>query len=908
MRQSTLPKIYLSLLFLASCFNVLAQTKPGNKEIRQTINLNQNWSFAKDPNKQQTATNLSTLKWATVQVPHTWNAFDVMDDEPGYYRGIGWYRKKLSLKPEWKGKKISLYFEGANQETAVYLNGKKIGNHIGGYTAFIVPLQNLKFNGTDEIAVKVDNSYNENIAPLTADFTFFGGLYRSVSLLVTDPVHFSDNQYASKGVFVHAENVSTNHADLIINGNFNNQTAVQKKLAVVSTLFDAQGKKIAETKTAVNANANQLASFTLPAISVKNPNLWSPENPYLYRAVTILVDQQTGKTIDEVTTNTGFRFFSFDANQGFSLNGKPYKLIGASRHQDFAGMGNAVPVSLQVKDVELLKGMGGNFLRVAHYPQDQAILDACDRLGILTSVEIPIVNEITESETFTNNCKTMQLEMIKQNYNHTSIIIWAYMNEVLLRMRFNNDQPRKQQYLNNIANLAQQLEDLTRATDPTRYTMMSNHGDVNGYVKAGLVKIPMIVGWNLYQGWYGGKSEDFGPNLDKIHTQIPDKPMIITEYGADVDPRIHAFTPIRFDKSLEYGMLYHQIYIKDILSRPFVAGAAAWNLADFSSETRDETMPHINNKGLLTLDRQPKNTYFLYKANFQEQPFLKIGDGSWSIRGGVAVNGTTLKQMLQVISNTDSVTLYVNGKSMGTKAVNERLTNWEVPFKNGANQIKATTQYKGNKIEDQTTINFVLQPDLFAQTAVPFKAINICLGSQRQFIDLQKKEIWLPSQAYKMGSWGNIGGEAFKIKNSGRQAYGTDKNIRGTFNDPVYQTQLVGLDGYQLDVPKGKYEITLHFAELMGNGIQSVLPYNLDSLIEVSKSANKEVPEQRIFDVYLNDKQVIKNLNLASTYGVANSVQKKFDCVVADDKGIRLLFKSIKGKAVLNALQVKRID
>lgn len=908
MRQSTPSKICFSLLFLASCFNVLAQTKSGNKEIRQTINLNQNWSFAKDPSKQQTAANLTALKWATVQVPHTWNAFDVMDDEPGYYRGIGWYKKKLSLKPEWKNKKISLYFEGANQETAIYLNGKKIGNHIGGYTAFTVPLENLKFNGTDEIAVKVDNSYNENIVPLTADFTFFGGLYRSVSLVVTDPIYFNDNQYAAKGVFVHTENVSANNADVIINGNFSNQTAVQKKLTVVSALFDAQGKKIAETKTAVNVNAHELTSFTLPAISVKNPNLWSPENPYLYRAVTSLIDHQNGKIVDEVSTNVGCRFFSFDANQGFSLNGKPYKLIGASRHQDFAGMGNAVPASLQVKDVELLKGMGGNFLRVAHYPQDQAILDACDRLGILTSVEIPIVNEITESEAFTNNCKNMQLEMIKQNYNHPSIIIWAYMNEVLLRMRFNNDQARKQQYLNNIANLAQQLEDLTRATDPSRYTMMSNHGDVNGYIKAGLVKIPMIVGWNLYQGWYGGKSEDFGPNLDKIHLQIPDKPMIITEYGADVDPRIHAFAPIRFDKSLEYGMLYHQIYIKDILSRPFVAGAAAWNLFDFNSETRDETMPHINNKGLLTLDRQPKNTYFLYKANFQKQPFLKIGDGSWNIRSGVVASGATLAQMLQVISNTDSVTLYVNGKNMGTKAVSERLTNWEVPFKNGTNEIRATTLYKGNKIEDQTTINFVLQPDMFAQTAVPFKAINICLGSQRQFIDPQKKEIWLPSQIYKAGSWGSIGGEPFKIKNSGRQAYGSDKNIRGTFNDPVYQTQLVGLEGYQLDVPKGKYEITLHFAELMGNGIQSVLPYNLDSLIEVSKSANKEVPEQRIFDVYLNDKQIIKNLNLAATYGVANSVQKKFDCVVTDDKGIRLLFKSIKGKAVLNALQVKRMD
>ncbi|WP_379091879.1 malectin domain-containing carbohydrate-binding protein [Pedobacter sp. UC225_65] len=411
----------------------------------------------------------------------------------------------------------------------------------------------------------------------------------------------------------------------------------------------------------------------------------------------------------------------------------------------------------------------------------------------------------------------------------------------------------------------------------------------------------MLVGWNLYQGWYGGKSEDFGTNLDKIDQLMPDKPILVTEFGADADPRIHAFTPIRFDKSLEYAMLYHQIYIKDILKRPFVAGAAVWNLSDFNSETREETMPHVNNKGLMTLARKPKNTYYLYKANFQSKPFLKIGDGTWKFRGGLALaNEPTATQLLQVISNTDSVELWANGKSLGKKNVVERLTNWEVPFKNGKNQIKAVSFVGGTKIEDQSTIDFNLQPAAMAN----FKAINILMGSQRQFIDEQKQEIWFPSQAYQTGSWGHKGGEAFKIKNSGRQSYGTDKNIRGTVNDPVYQTQLVGLDSYQLDVPKGKYEVTLHFAELMGNGIQSVLPYNLDSLIAVSK----EVPEQRIFDVYLNDKLVVKKINIAATYGIANSVQKRFECVVTDEKGIRILFKNSQGKAVLNALQVKKIN
>jgi beta-galactosidase len=676
-------KFLLFYILTAIVSNCFAQNA------RKTVELNQNWSFQKG--NHNIPVNFNAAK--TVSLPHTWNAVDVMDDVPGYYRGIGWYQKKLPLKTEWKNKTLYLYFEGANQETTVYLNGKKLAHHIGGYTAFSVPLTNLRFNGTDEIAVKVDNSFNENIAPLTADFTFFGGLYRSVSLLVMSSTHFVDDKYASSGVFVHASNVTENGADVIVNGNLINKSATSTGLKVVSTLIDGNGKKIGEAKMNVSAGKDRTVSFRLPLIKVDRPMLWSPEKPYLYQTTTQLIEIKGGKVIDEMITNIGLRYFSFDPEKGFFLNGKAYKLIGTSRHQDYGGMGNAVSKVLQVKDVELLKDMGGNFLRVAHYPQDQAVLDACDRLGILASVEIPIVNEITETDTFYTNSENMQLEMIKQNYNHPSIIIWAYMNEVLLRMKFNNDPARKQQYLANIERLAQRLENLTRATDPTRYTMMSNHGDVNGYIKAGLVKIPMLVGWNLYQGWYGGKSEDFGPGLDKIHQLMPDKPILVTEFGADADPRIHSFTPVRFDKSLEYAMLYHQIYIKEILKRQFVAGAAVWNLADFNSETRDETMPHVNNKGLLTLDRKPKNTYYLYKANFLQKPFLKIGDGNWDLRGGIASSAENyLTQNLQVLSNTDSVELFLNGKSLGKQLVIERITNWNVPFTNGVNDLYVQLQ------------------------------------------------------------------------------------------------------------------------------------------------------------------------------------------------------------------------
>ncbi|MCX2574166.1 glycoside hydrolase family 2 TIM barrel-domain containing protein [Pedobacter sandarakinus] len=877
MRQIT-SFLLILLLFISHGF-----AQHGSK----VINLNTGWQFYKAGSKIR----------STVNLPHTWNAKDVMDDVPGYYRGVGFYRKKLSIPSIYRHKSVSLYFEGANQKVKVFLNGRAVGTHTGGYTGFNIPLSGLKFSGSDEIMVQVDNSFDNDVPPLTADFTFFGGLYRSVSLIISEPAHFSDRSFGSSGVFINGANVNKSKADIYINGNFYNN-GFDKQFFVVSILTNAKGKVIGRsTMKTKGGNIGNIA-FRLPKIDVSNPTLWSPDHPYLYRCTTRLLDAKSLAILDEVVTPIGLRFFRFDVNDGFFLNDQPCKLIGTSRHQDFAGLGNAVSKKLQVKDIKMIKDMGGNFLRVAHYPQDQAVLNACDSLGILTSVEIPIVNEISESKAFTSNAKKMLLEMIKQNYNHTSIIIWAYMNEVLLKMHYTNDAENKKKYLERVANLARELEEITRSTDPTRYTMMSNHGDVNGYIKAGLTKIPMLVGWNLYQGWYGGKAEDFGPNLDKIHQLLPEKPILVTEYGADVDPRIHAFNPLRFDKSLEYGMHYHQIYIEALLKRKFVAGAAVWNLADFNSESREESMPHINNKGLLTIDRKPKNTYYLYKAYFQRSPFLKIGNGSWAHRSGIAKKGENhVSQMVQVLSNTDTVELFANGKSLGKKVVVDRITNWDFPFKDKTNELRAVSIVNGRKLEDVVKINFNLIPFSFKSGE-----LNLLMGSERQFVDNQNK-VWLPSKVYESGSWGSIGGEPFKAKANARLPYGTDKNIVGTQNDPIYQTQLLGLEGYQFDVPVGTYEIIFYFADLTGAG-SSGLPYNLDG--SVTKST--EIPQHSIFNVFVNGALVLKDFNLSDTFGFATAVHRKFKCTVLDDHGIRILFQSTSGKAVLNAMQIKRAE
>ncbi len=852
---------------------------------RKLISLNDQWEFHKE--------NGTTEK---VNLPHTWNDKDVLDDEPGYYRGLGIYKRKLVLEESAKGKDIYLVFNGVAQEAEVLVNGKSAAKHIGSYTRFIVPITSFLNYKEDIIEVKANNRFNEDIPPLTADFTFFGGIYRHVSLLITNSVHFSQKENGSAGVFITTPQVSSATAKVQVKSTIENTSGTAKKVQIQTILFNAQGKEISSQISALNMLSGGNSTLVQDLNNIKQPELWSPENPYLYRMVTKIIDPKTKVVLDQVSNPLGFRWFKFDANEGFFLNDKPLKLIGASRHQDYENLGNATPDALQIRDIELLKQMGGNFLRVAHYPQDPMILEACDRLGILASVEIPVVNTITESEAFTANCLNMQVEMIKQNFNHPSIVIWAYMNEILLRTKFANDKPRQQVYFDHVRELAQKLDDLTRKEDPSRYTLLVNHGAWDIYNKVGLTKIPMIVGWNLYSGWYSGTPADFGKFLDRHHKELADKPMLVTEYGADADPRIRSFSPVRFDKSVEYGIYFNQIYLNEMLKRPFVSGGMAWNLADFNSETREETMPHINNKGLLTIGRVPKDTYFLYKAYLLDKPYLKITSAQWKDRTGVADSASLIStQPLQVATNLKSAELFLNGKSLGTKEAVDHICSWQVPFADGLNQLRVVSATHSDK-ED---INFQLQPYRFTD-GLSFKSMNVLLGSKRFYMDEKEHQLWMPDQPYRKGSWGWIGGEPYKGTNN-RITYGSDKNILETDNDPIYQTQQVGIQQFKMDVPDGEYELSLYFAELVGGISKESLAYNLDN------THKKEVEENRIFSVAINGSAFLTHTNLAKDFGYTTAIRKKTRLTVQNGKGITIDFTPIEGKPVLNALQLRKV-
>jgi beta-galactosidase len=860
-----------------------------NNAPRTVISLNEAWEFTKD-----------SIQWQPIHLPHTWNADDVVDDEPGYYRAVCWYRKKLVINPS--GRQVYLRFEGANQLASVFVNGKVAGTHTGGYTAFQLPIHELlrKGEAVNEIIVRVDNRFNEQVPPLSADFTFFGGIYRDAWLVTVPAVHFSLDDHGSNGLYITTPCVSEEKADIHLRGTIVNNGKAVKQVYVSTIILNKEGKAVKQIKTVLSLKPQGASAFSQSINDLTRPHLWSPGDPYLYTVKTVITDASSGKVMDELNNPLGFRWFHFDAEKGFFLNGKPCKLVGASRHQDRPGMGNAVPDELARQDIEWLKKMGGNFLRVAHYPQDPSVLEACDKLGILASVEIPIVNEITESDSFFNNCIRMQVEMIRQHFNHPSIILWCYMNEVLLRPHFNNDKGRQKKYFANITRLAVMLDSITRQEDPYRYTMIANHGNFDLYRDTKLTNIPMVVGWNLYSGWYGGEMKNFPEFLDRHRLQLPLKPMVVAEYGADADPRIRSFQPVRFDKSVEYATQLHQYYLQEMFKRPFVAGAMVWNLADFNSETREETMPHINNKGLLTGDRTPKDVYFFYQAMLASEPYIKVVS-CWQVRSGVADSGSySCRQPIQVASNLDSVQLIVNGRPQAWRKPEQRLCEWNIPFENGLNIIQAKGMKNGKQYIDRCSISFRLLPYNLKDPQIPFEELNILLGANRYFIENKEMQVWQPDQPYISGGWGHMDGRPFKMEKNTRLPYGTDKDIRGTFNDPVYQTQLSGITGYRLDVPAGKYEVTLHFAELQ-NSMGKDLPYNLSGPGPQKQTASRN------FNVYVNGQLLLENFNIAVQYGVAVAVSKKMIIVVKEDEGIQLSFVANSGEAVLNGLQVRRV-
>ena len=868
---------------------------------RVVYTINDGWKFTKGSPFEAQLTGCDDSSWETVNIPHTWNDKDADDETPGFYRGPVWYRKQLFIDKSQEGRRAVIYFEGANQEVRFYLNGQFVGEHKGGYTRFCFDITpHLRYGQENLFAIYVNNVYNPNIPPLSADFTFFGGIYRDVYLQFMNPVHIATNDYASSGVYIRTPEVNNSAASVEITTLLTNDMPQPTEIRVENIICDADGKEVKKTQAEVKLAAGETKTDISKKIKIDSPRLWDIDDPYRYMVYTRILDKRKGTLLDEVVNPLGLRWFKFDLEKGFFLNGKGRKLIGTARHQDYFQKGNALRDELHVQDVLLLKEMGGNFLRVSHYPQDPVIMEMCDKLGIVTSVEIPVVNAVTETEEFLHNSVEMAKEMVRQDFNRPSVMIWGYMNEIFLRRPYTEGK-QLEDYYRFTEKVARALEATIREEDPSRYTMMAYHNMPQYYEDAHLTEIPMIQGWNLYQGWYEPDINEFQRLLDRAHKAYKGKVLMITEYGPGVDPRVHSYQPERFDFSQEYGLVYHKHYLNEMMKRPFIAGSSLWNLNDFYSESRVDAVPHVNNKGVVGLNREKKDVYWFYKTALSRRPILVIGNREWKSRGGVV--NTAQKECIQsvpVFSNAEEVELFVNNKSLGKKKIEDNYALFDVPFVGGENLLEAVAVTGDNKLRDMLRIQFQLVGSQLKDEAVPFMELNVMLGSPRYFEDRAANVAWIPEQEYKPGSWGFIGGTSYRRQTGFGTMLGSDIDIHGTDMNPIFQTQRVGIKSFKADVPNGEYSVYLHWAELESDKEREALVYNLGADSEQTFAGN------RSFGISINGTTVSDDFNVARDYGYARAVIKKFVITVKDGKGVSVDFHKKEGEPILNAIRIYR--
>lgn len=868
---------------------------------RVVYTINDGWKFTKGSPFEAQLTGCDDSSWETVNIPHTWNDKDADDETPGFYRGSVWYRKQLFIDKSQEGRRAVIYFEGANQEVRFYLNGQFVGEHKGGYTRFCFDITpHLRYGQENLFAIYVNNVYNPNIPPLSADFTFFGGIYRDVYLQFMNPVHIATNDYASSGVYIRTPEVNNSAASVEITTLLTNDMPQAAEIRVENIICDADGKEVKKTQAEVKLAAGETKTDISKKIKIDSPRLWDIDDPYRYMVYTRILDKRKGTLLDEVVNPLGLRWFKFDSEKGFFLNGKGRKLIGTARHQDYFQKGNALRDELHVQDVLLLKEMGGNYLRVSHYPQDPVIMEMCDKLGIVTSVEIPVVNAVTETEEFLHNSVEMAKEMVRQDFNRPSVMIWGYMNEIFLRRPYTEGK-QLEDYYRFTEKVARALEATIREEDPSRYTMMAYHNMPQYYEDTHLTEIPMIQGWNLYQGWYEPDINEFQRLLDRAHKAYKGKVLMVTEYGPGVDPRVHSYQPERFDFSQEYGLVYHKHYLNEMMKRPFIAGSSLWNLNDFYSESRVDAVPHVNNKGVVGLNREKKDVYWFYKTALSRRPILVIGNREWKSRGGVV--NTAQKECIQsvpVFSNAEEVELFVNNKSLGKKKIEDNYALFDVPFVGGENLLEAVAVAGDNKLRDMLRIQFQLVGSQLKDEAVPFTEINVMLGSPRYFEDRAANVAWIPEQEYKPGSWGFIGGTSYRRKTGFGTMLGSDIDIHGTDMNPIFQTQRVGIKSFKADVPNGEYSVYLHWAELESDKEREALVYNLGADSEQTFAGN------RSFGISINGTTVSDDFNVARDYGYARAVIKKFVITVKDGKGVSVDFHKKEGEPILNAIRIYR--
>lgn len=856
-----------------------AQETPEAPRVQYTVN--DGWRYADGPAPDAARPAHDDSGWQAVNLPHTWNLGAAASEDPDYRRGVGWYRRALALDPSLEGRRIFLRFEGANQVADVFVNGRHAGRHVGGYTAFTFDVTDLvRFDTVNVLAVRVDNAHDPDIPPLNADFTFYGGIYRDVWLVATRPVHITLRDHGSAGVFIDTPEVSESEATVRVRGTVVNATDGARSVEVVSRVLDPAGGEVAVLRSSVELPADGSRRWEATG-AVSEPRLWSPGAPNVYAVVTEV--RAGGEVQDRIRSPLGFRWLRVDPAEGVFLNGRPIRLVGTNRHQDRAGYGNALSDAMHRRDIERVKATGFNFLRLAHYPQDPAVLEAMDELGLVGWEEIPVVNMITLSEAFGDHAERMLREMVRQHYNHPSILFWGYMNEVMLV----EPDPRPEGYHDRVVALAERLEAVVEEEDPGRYTVTAiSFGEIdNG---TGFQEVPDILGLNLYFGWYYRTLDGLGPYLDSLHARHPDRPLMISEYGAGSDDRIHARDSRRFDFSIEYQQRFHEAHMRQLMDRSYLAGTAVWNQFDFGSNHRNDSRPNINQKGLFHYDRTPKDIWHYYRALLLDRPVLHIATRDWPRRAGSRPGDA--RHEIVVYSNLDSVALRLNGVVVGRAAVSNGTVRWDAELEHGRNRLAATGRWDDATVRDEAVVVYEDRSGLLARggeaapgaggrsagtlerhgDSVPILAVNA--GGHYQYIDAAGT-VWEADRAYEPGGWGHVGGEARLVH----------QRIRGSPEDGLYQATREGADAYRFDVPDGEYDVRILLAE-----------------------TRHEAAGARVLDVRVNGAPVFIDFDPARRHGPHTAVQRTVRVTASGGRGVVVELDAAVGATTVSGIEVRR--
>ena len=609
--------------------------------MRQIYNFNTKWGFSKEALEAPTT---MPERWNWVNIPHTWNNIDGQDGGNDLYRGTAFYAKELEKMDLPKADRYFLEIQGANSSAILYINGKKLANHDGGYSTWRVDITDA-LEDKNLFVFEVDNSQNDRVYPQNADFTFYGGIYRDLNIIAVSESHFDLEYYGTPGIKVTPEVVGKD-AKVEVEVFVKNEKETQK---LVYTLKDAEGNVVAEKETP--------ASETVASFEIENVHLWhGKKDPYLYTAEVCLKDEEV---LDNVSARFGCRTFEIHPENGFILNGEEYPLRGVSRHQDRWGIGNALLKEHHDEDMDLICELGATTIRLAHYQHDQYFYDLCDERGMVVWAEIPYIS--THMPNGRENTISQMKELVVQNYNHPSIIVWGLSNEIT--MHGDSDEDLRENHVI--------LNDLVHEMDKTRLTTMACVSMCS--MDDPYVQIPDTVSYNHYFGWYGGDTSQNGPWFDEFHAKYPNIPIGCSEYGCEA-LNWHTSDPQQGDYTEEYQAYYHEELIKQFYTRKYMWATHVWNMFDFGADSRNEGGENgQNHKGLITFDRKyKKDSFYAYKAWLSDEPFVHICGKRYVDR----VEETT---KVTVYSNQPEVELFANGVSLGKQTCPEHFFYFEVP-------------------------------------------------------------------------------------------------------------------------------------------------------------------------------------------------------------------------------------